>query len=213
MIFKETKLKGAYIIELEPIEDERGFFARSFCQKEFGLHGINLNIAQCNISFNKKKGTLRGMHYQAAPHEEAKIVSCIGGSIYDVIVDLRPDSSTYCKWIAIELSAASREQEVVNSEQEAVSSESSAHRSPLTAYSLSRSSLTAHYKMLYIPKGFAHGFLTLEDNTEVFYHMSEFYAPGCGRGVRWNDPAFGIDWPAEVNVISDQDRTYPEFKP
>ena len=122
MIFKETKLKGAFIIELEPIEDNRGFFARSFCQKEFELHGISMNIAQCNISYNKKKGTLRGMHYQAAPHEEAKIVSCIRGSIYDVIIDLRPDSSTYCEWIAVELSAVSREQGAVSSEQELASS-------------------------------------------------------------------------------------------
>jgi dTDP-4-dehydrorhamnose 3,5-epimerase len=174
MIFTETKLKGAYIIELEPIIDQRGFFARSFCQKEFEQHGIRMNIAQCNISYNKEKGTLRGMHYQAAPHEEAKIVSCIRGLIYDVIIDLRKDSSTYREWIAVELSEA-------------------------------------HYKMLYVPKGFAHGFLTLEDNTEVFYHMSEFYAPGFGQGVRWNDPTFGITWPGEANIISDQDRSYPDF--
>ena len=240
MIFKETKLKGAYIIEIEPIEDNRGFFARSFCKKEFESHGIDMNIVQCNISYNKQKGTLRGMHYQAVPYEEAKIVSCIKGSIYDVIIDLRSDSPTYCQWVSVELSAASseqraesREQEAESREQRAESRESSAHRSPLTLYpahrspltahslsrspltahSLSRSPLTAHYKMLYIPKGFAHGFLTLQEKTEVFYHMSEFYAPGYGRGVRWDDRTFDIHWPEEVNVISDQDRRFPDFTP
>ena len=201
MLFTETKLKGAFIIELEPIEDNRGFFARSFCKKEFGLHGINMDIAQCNISYNKTKGTLRGMHYQAAPHEEAKIVSCIRGSIYDVIIDLRPDSSTYCEWIAIELSALSCEQGAESSQLSALSSQHLAYRLPLTA----------HYRMLYVPKGFAHGFLTLENNTEVFYHMSEFYTPGFGRGVRWNDPTFGIDWPEKIKIISDQDLGYPDF--
>jgi dTDP-4-dehydrorhamnose 3,5-epimerase len=197
MIFKETVLNGAYIIKLELIEDNRGFFARSFCQKEFALHGININIAQCNISFNAKRGTLRGMHYQVAPYEEAKIVSCSRGSIYDVIIDLRPDSSTYRKWIALELSA-------VSSEQSAVSGEPSTLGPEL-------STLSSHHKMFYVPKGFAHGFLTLEDNTEVFYHMSEFYTPGYGRGIRWNDPTFGIKWPKEVKVISDQDLAYPDF--
>lgn len=187
MLFKETKLKGAYIIELEPFLDERGFFARSFCQKEFKLHEINLDIVQCNISYNKKNGTLRGMHYQAAPSAEAKLVSCIRGTIYDVIIDLRPDSPTYCKWTGIRLTA---------------------HCSQLTAYSLP---LTAPYRMLYIPKGFAHGFLTLEDDTDIFYQMSAFYAPGYGRGIRWNDPAFGITWPGEISVISDQDKSYPDF--
>jgi dTDP-4-dehydrorhamnose 3,5-epimerase len=217
MIFKETELKGAYIIELEPIEDERGFFARSFCQKEFELHGITMNVAQCNISYNKMKGTLRGMHYQAAPYKEAKIVSCIRGSIYDVIIDLRSDSPTYCQWIAVELSAVSSEQLAASSEPSAVSSQDSApgsqpsdHRSSPSAH---RSPLTAHYKMLYVPQGFAHGFLTLADNTEVFYHMAEFYAPGYGRGIRWDDPVFGIKWPEEINVISDQDKGYPDFTP
>lgn len=176
MIFKETKLKGAYLIEIEPIEDERGFFARSFCRNELKAHEIDMEIVQCNISYNKRKGTLRGMHYQAAPYQEGKIVSCTRGSIYDVIIDLRDDSSTYCKWIAVGLSALRR-------------------------------------NMLYVPKGFAHGFLTLEDNTEVFYHMSEFYAPGYGRGVRWNDPAFGIEWPDNVSVISNQDKSFPDFTP
>jgi len=180
MFFTETKLKGAFIIELEKLEDDRGFFARSFCKREFEAHGLDSQFVQCNISFNKKKGTLRGMHCQAAPYEEAKLVRCVRGSIYDVIIDIRPDSGTYCQWIAVEL----------------------------TAYCLP---LTACYRMLYIPKGFAHGLLSLEDNSEVFYQMSEFYTPGYGRGIRWNDPVFGIKWPAEVNVISDQDRTYPDF--
>ncbi len=171
MIFIETKLKGSYIIELEPIKDERGFFARSFCQKEFEEHGLNLHIAQCNVSYNKKKGTLRGMHYQVAPHEEVKLVSCIRGKIFDVIIDLRTASPTYCEWFAVDLSAED-------------------------------------YKMLYIPKSFAHGFQTLKDNTVVFYQMSEFYYPECARGVRWNDPAFGIEWPLPNPIISRKDRAY-----
>lgn len=175
MIFKETKLKGAYVIELEPLEDERGFFARSFCQKEFEEHGLNPRIVQCNISFNKKKGTLRGMHYQVAPHKEAKLVSCIRGAIYDVIIDLRPNSSTYCQWVAVELSAE-------------------------------------NYKMLYIPEGFAHGFQTLEDNTVVFYQMSEFYHPECARGVRLDDTAFKIKWPIGQLIISSKDKSFEPFE-
>ena len=174
MIFKETKLKGAYIIELEPLEDERGFFARSFCQKEFEEHGLNPRIVQCNISYNKKKGTLRGMHYQVFPHEEAKLVSCIRGAIYDVIIDLQPNSLTYCQWFAVELS-------------------------------------TENYKMLYVPEGFAHGFQTLEDNTVVFYQMSEFYHPECARGVRWDDGAFGVEWPMDELILSDKDGAYKDF--
>ncbi len=201
MIFKETRLKGAFIIELEPIEDNRGFFARSFCQEEFRLHGLNTNIVQCNISFNKKKGTLRGMHYQAAPYEEEKLVTCIKGAIYDVIIDLRPDSDTYCQWIAVELTA-------YRSQLPADSSQLIAHGADLSANCLP---LTAHYNLLYVPKGFANGFLTLEDHTEIFYQMSEFYAPGYGRGIRWNDPVFGIKWPEEVKVISNQDKNYPDF--
>ena len=171
MIFTETKLKGAFVIEIEPIEDERGYFARSFCQKEFEKHGLNPCIAQCNISFNKKKGTLRGMHYQVEPYPEAKLVRCIMGSIYDVIIDLRIDSPTYCEWFAVELSADGS-------------------------------------KMIYIPEGYAHGFQTLEDNTEVFYQMSEFYNPDVARGVRWDDPAFNIDWPLGDKIISVKDQTY-----
>jgi len=175
MKFIETKLKGAYIIEIEPIEDERGFFARTFCIEEFKKNGINFSIVQCNISFNKKKGILRGMHYQVAPYQEAKIVSCTSGAIYDVIIDLRKKSLTYCQWFAVELSAEA-------------------------------------YKMLYIPEGFAHGFQTLEDNTAVFYQMSEFYHPECARGVRWNDPVFGIKWPLLVKIISKKDLSYKDFK-
>jgi len=175
MKFIETNLKGAYVIELEPMEDERGFFARSFCQKEFEEHGLNLRTVQCNISFNKKKGTLRGMHYQVAPYEEAKLVGCIRGAIYDVIIDLRPDSPTYCQWFAVEL-------------------------------------IAEDYKMLYVPECFAHGFQTLENNTIVFYQMSEFYHPECARGVRWDDPVFGIEWPVKKLVISPRDQSYKSFK-
>lgn len=182
MIFKETELKGVSIIELEPIEDDRGFFARSFCQKDFRRHGINMAIVQSNISYNKEKGTLRGMHYQSAPHEEAKLVSCMRGAIYDVIIDIRRNSSTYCRWVAVELSATSPQ-------------------------------LAASHRMIYIPEGLAHGFLTLMDNTEVFYQMSEFHAPEYARGIRWNDPAFKIQWPADVQVISGKDRNYPNFIP
>ncbi len=172
MIFTETKLKGAYIIELEPVEDERGFFVRSFCMNEFKEHGLNPNVVQCNISFNKKKGTLRGMHYQIAPHEEAKLIRCTKGGIYDVIIDMRPRSPTYTQWISVELTADNR-------------------------------------KMLYIPEGFAHGFQTLLDNTEVFYQMSEFYYPESARGVRWNDPAFGIKWSFQNPIMSEKDESYP----
>jgi dTDP-4-dehydrorhamnose 3,5-epimerase len=172
MIFTETSLKGAVVIEPEKREDDRGFFARTLCQKEFEPHGLNPQLVQCDISFNRKKGTLRRMHYQAAPHEEAKLVSCTRGAIYDVTIDLRRDSRTYCQWFAVELSAD-------------------------------------NHKMLYVPEGFAHGFQTLENNTVVFYQMSEFYHPECARGVRWDDPAFGIEWPFSPSIISDQDLHYP----
>ncbi len=174
MIFRETKLKGSFIIEPEKFEDERGFFARTCCSKEFENHGLNSAVMQCNISFNKKSGTLRGMHYQITPHAEAKLVRCTQGSIFDVIIDLRKDSETYKVWFGIELNSY-------------------------------------NYKMLYIPENFAHGFLTLEDNTEVFYQMTEFYNPEYSRSVRWNDPAFSIQWPAAVNIISGRDRDCPDF--
>lgn len=175
MIFNETQLKGACIIEPEELSDERGFFARSYCFREFEKHGLNPRVVQCNISYNASQGTLRGMHYQVAPYEEAKLVRCTRGGLYDVIVDLRPDSESYLKHFGVLLDARNR-------------------------------------KMLYIPEGFAHGFLTLEDHTEVFYQMSEFYQPNSARGFRWNDPAFGIRWPQEVSVISERDRTYPDFQ-
>ena len=174
MIFTETNLEGAFIVEPERLEDERGFFARTWCQREFEDHGLNARWVQCNISFNKRKGTLRGMHYQAAPYEEAKLVRCTMGSTYDVIIDLRSESPSFKQHAVVVLTALNR-------------------------------------KMLYVPEGFAHGFLTLEDNTEVFYQMSEFYVAECARGVRWNDPAFGIQWPADVQAISDRDRNHPDF--
>jgi dTDP-4-dehydrorhamnose 3,5-epimerase len=174
VIFKETPLKNAYVIELQRLEDERGFFARAWCQQEFEAHGLNPRLVQCNISFNHKKGTLRGMHYQAAPFEEAKLVRCTSGALYDVIIDLRPESPTYKQHFGVSLTPEAR-------------------------------------NMLYIPEGFAHGFLTLADSTEVFYQMSEFYAPDHARGVRWDDPAFNIEWPGPVQVISERDANYPDF--
>jgi len=175
MIFKETKLKGAYIIEPERLGDERGFFARSYCFREFEEHGLNPRVVQCNISFNARKGTLRGMHYQLPPHAETKLVRCTMGSMYTVIIDLRQDSPTYKKHFGVTLSSENR-------------------------------------KMLYIPEAFAQGSITLEDNTERFYQMSEFYAPESDRGCRWNDPVFGIKWPIEVSIISERDNTYPDFE-
>jgi dTDP-4-dehydrorhamnose 3,5-epimerase len=174
MIFKEIDLKGSYIIELETHEDARGFFARAWCRREMAAAGLDTELAQCNISFNRKKGTLRGMHYQAPPHEETKIVRCTKGGVYDVIVDLRFGSPTYGRHFGVILTAENR-------------------------------------RILYVPKSFAHGFLTLEDDTEVFYQMSEFYAPEYARGFRWDDPAFQIQWISDVHFISHRDRTYPDF--
>ncbi len=176
MVFQETELKGAYIIDLERREDVRGYFARAFCQQEFETYGLAPVMVQTNVSCNKKRGTLRGMHYQAAPHEEAKLVRCTRGAIYDVIVDVRPHSETYRRWIGVELT-------------------------PETG------------RMLYVPEGFAHGFITLEDNTEVTYQVSAFYAPGYERGLRYDDPAIGIEWPIQVEVISEKDGTWPDFRP
>lgn len=175
MIFTETKLKGSYVIEPEMQEDERGFFARTFCQEEFRARGLNPRVVQCSVSFNKKEGTLRGMHFQVAPYAEAKWVRCARGAIYDVIIDLRVDSPTFKQWVALELTADNR-------------------------------------RMLYVAEGFVHGFQTLEDNTEVFYQTSEFYHPECARGVRWNDPTFGIQWPLETRTISPRDQGYPDFQ-
>ena len=185
MKFIETKLKGVFIIEPEKFEDDRGFFARTFCCREFESHGLNPNVVQCNISYNKNKGTLRGMHYQIAPYEESKLVSCVRGAIYDVIIDLRPDSSTYCQSVAVTL-----------------------HGFNFSTHPLSHPSSN---KLLYIPEGVAHGFLTLMDDTEVFYQMSEFYMPEYARGIRWNDPFFNISWPIDVAIISEKDKTFPDF--
>jgi dTDP-4-dehydrorhamnose 3,5-epimerase len=175
MFFQPTKLKNAYIVEPDRKEDERGFFARTWCQQEFIDLGLDAELVQCSISFNKKKGTLRGMHWQVFPHAETKLVRCTQGAIYDVIVDLREDSETFMQWIGVELTPENRRE-------------------------------------LYVPKGFAHGFQTLEDNTEVHYQISEFYAPDCARGFRWNDPTFLINWPLEVSVISAKDRDYEDYK-
>ena len=174
MIFTETKLKGAFVIDMEPIEDERGLFARSWCREEFEANGLNPQLTQCNISFNNKKGTLRGMHFQKPPHEEAKLVRCTQGAIFDVIIDLRPDSSTCKQWVGEELTAKNR-------------------------------------KMLYIPEGFAHGFLTLEDATEVFYQMSTSYVPDSASGILWDDPTLNIHWPEQPQIISQRDQSYPDF--
>jgi len=172
MIFTETKIKGVYIIEPELLTDERGFFARSFCKEEFQKHGLETDIVQCNISYNKKKGTLRGMHYQVPPFEEEKIVSCTKGSIYDVVIDLRVESPTYCQWVATNLS-------------------------------------DKNFKIIYIPTGCAHGFQTLNDDTMVFYQMTEFFHPECSRGVLWDDPRFTIEWPIiQKMIISEKDRNY-----
>ena len=176
MIFNTTELPGAYIIDPERYEDERGFFARTWCQREFDQHGLSTRLVQCSISFNLHQGTLRGMHYQLAPHTEVKLVRCSMGAIYDVIIDLRPDSPSFMQHLAVVLSAENR-------------------------------------RMLYIPEGFAHGFQTLEEQSEVFYQMSEFYTPASGHGVRWNDPAFGIQWPEADRIIIERDRQYPDFAP
>ena len=172
MIFTETSLEGAFLIDLEPLSDERGFFARSWCMDEFRRQGLNPGLVQCNISFNQKRGTLRGMHYQAAPYEEAKLVRCTMGALYDVILDLRTNSPTFRGWFSVELTAQNR-------------------------------------RALYVPEGFAHGFQTLMDNTEVFYQMSQYFQPEYARGVRWNDPAFGISWPISEKIISRKDQGIP----
>ena len=172
----ETKLKGAFVIEPEIMNDERGFFTRIWCQREFKENSLDSNLAQISVAFNKKKGTIRGMHFQLPPHEEVKIVQCTRGCVYDVIIDLRPDSKTFKEWFGLEL-------------------------------------LANNYKLIYIPKGFAHGYQTLEDNTEVIYHMSEFFISESYSGVRWNDSAFNIRWPiTDKVIISEKDRNHPDFK-
>ena len=174
MIFTETKLSGAFLIELERYEDERGFFARNWSQREFEERGLVSNFVESNISFSRKQGTLRGMHYQLAPWGQVKLVRCTSGSIFDVIIDLRPDSPTFKQWAGAELTAQNR-------------------------------------SMLYVPLDFAHGFQTLEDNTEVTYQVSAPYRPESSTGVRWNDPAFEIPWPEADRVIIARDRNYPDF--
>jgi dTDP-4-dehydrorhamnose 3,5-epimerase len=157
------------------MEDERGFFARTFCRREFEARGLNPRLAQCSVSFNRRKGTLRGMHFQRAPHREAKLVRCTAGAIYDAIIDLRPASPTFLRHAGVELTAENR-------------------------------------RALYVPEGFAHGFQTLADGTEVFYQMSEPYAPQAAAGVRWDDAAFGVRWPLRVSVIAKRDEEYPDFR-
>jgi dTDP-4-dehydrorhamnose 3,5-epimerase len=176
MIFAETALSGAFVIDPEPSEDARGLFARTWCARELQSRGLETRIAQCSTSFNKRKGTLRGLHYQVAPAAETKIVRCTRGALYDVIVDLRPDSPTFLRHVAAVLSAANR-------------------------------------RMLYVPVGFAHGFQTLEDDTEIFYQISEFWAPEQARGVRWDDPLFGIAWPEDQRTIIERDAQFADFRP
>jgi len=176
MIFTPTELAGAYVVDLEPREDERGFFARAWAQEEFAAHGLSTEVVQANIAFNHRKGTLRGMHFQHAPHAEVKLVRCVRGALYDVIVDLRPESRTWKRWFGVELTAENR-------------------------------------RMLYIPEGFAHGYQTLADESEAYYQVSEFYAPHAEGGVRWDDPAFGIEWPDPLpSVMSEKDRTWPDYE-
>ena len=175
MIFNETKLKNAFIIEIERSEDERGFFARAWDNKKFEEHDLNSKLVQCNISFNKKKGTLRGMHYQLPPYAESKLIRCTKGKIFDVIIDMRTRSETFTKWISVELS-------------------------------------DINHKMIYVPEGFAHGFQTLEDNTEVFYQVTKEYSPSHEGGLRWDDSVFGIKWPLDQKIISEKDSTWKPFE-
>jgi len=175
MFFQETDLKGAFIIEPKRLEDNRGFFARVYCQREFEENGLNPRFVQCNMSRSLSRGTLRGLHYQVSPQEEDKLVRCIKGAIYDVIVDIRPDSKTYRQWIATELT-------------------------------------DENYRMLYVPAGFAHGFQSLVDNTEVLYPASEYYSPESERGIRWNDAIIGIKWPIPDPILSEKDAMIPDYQ-
>jgi dTDP-4-dehydrorhamnose 3,5-epimerase len=175
MIFHETKLKGAFLVELDKKEDERGFFARSFCAEEFAQHGLCSNMVQANLSYSAKKGTLRGMHYQVPPASEPKFIRCVNGAVWDVIIDLRPDSPTYLEHFGVELSAENR-------------------------------------LAIYVPDMFAHGNQALTDDAELLYLMGEFFTPGCARGLRYDDPAFGIEWPLPVSVIIEKDTSWPLFQ-
>jgi len=174
MLFTETTLPGAFVIDIAPIEDERGFFARTWAPEEFERRGLDPAVVQCNASWNRKRGTLRGMHFQTEPFGEVKIVRCTHGALLDVIVDLRRSSPTYCQWTSVELAAA-------------------------------------NHRALYIPQGFAHGYITLTDDVEAYYHVSAPFSPAHAAGVRWNDPAFNITWPFVPAVISEKDRTWPDF--
>lgn len=176
MKFEPLHLQGAFVLDIEPREDERGIFARTYCEEEFDAHGLPTRFVQCNTSFNRRRGTLRGLHFQADPRPEAKLVRCTRGAIWDVIIDLRPDSSTFCQWAGFELGADNR-------------------------------------RALFVPAGFAHGFQTLVDDSEVFYQMSEFYVPELARGARWNDPTFGIAWPIEMPIIAPRDEGFADFTP
>jgi dTDP-4-dehydrorhamnose 3,5-epimerase len=172
MIFTETEIPGAFVLDLEIRQDDRGLFARTFCQNEFVAHGLEPSVVQCNLSYNHRRGTLRGMHYQVAPAGEAKLVRCTRGAIYDVIVDLRPESPSYLRHIGVELTEENR-------------------------------------RSLYVPALFAHGYLTLTDGAEVAYQVSEFYTPAAERGLRYDDPRLGIEWPVAVTTISDKDAAWP----
>jgi dTDP-4-dehydrorhamnose 3,5-epimerase len=174
VIFTETELEGAYLVDIEPIEDDRGFFARGWCRREFEGAGLSTDLVQVNLARSHVRGTLRGMHYQEAPHAEVKLARCTKGAIYDVAVDLRPESRTFTRWFGVELSAD-------------------------------------NHRMLYVPEGFAHGYQTLTDDAEMSYQTSQFYAGGSAAGVRYDDPAFGIEWPLPVSVISEADRSWPDF--
>jgi dTDP-4-dehydrorhamnose 3,5-epimerase len=175
VIFEEAKLGGVFVVDLERREDPRGFFARSWCANEFADHGLSTEVVQANVSFNPRRGTLRGMHFQRAPHAETKLVRCTQGAIFDVVIDLRPESATYKQWLGVELTQENR-------------------------------------RALYVPEGFAHGYQTLVPDAEVFYQVSEFYTPEAEGGVRWDDPAFAIEWPDPGSAfLSDKDRSWPDF--
>ncbi len=175
MIVGETELAGAYVLEVERRDDERGFFARVWCAAELGAAGLDARVSQINVGFNHRRGTLRGLHFQRAPHAEVKIVRCTAGAVYDVIVDLRPESPTHRRWIGVELT-------------------------------------DENHRQLYVPAGFAHGYQTLTDSAEISYLTSVPYAPESATGVRFDDPAFGIGWPEPVTVISDADRSWPDYR-
>ena len=175
MIFVETALSGVFVVQPEPHVDERGLFARTYCADELRANGLDPRVAQCSSSFNRRAGTLRGLHYQRRPHGEVKLVRCTMGAIFDVVVDLRPESRTYCRWVGVDLTAENR-------------------------------------RALYIPEDCAHGFLTLVDDSEVYYQISQPYVAGAEAGVRWDDPVFGVQWPSAPVVIADRDASYPDYK-